>query len=194
MIYNSLTVNYTSSMAFNSLLFLSVAHLFYKTPRFLYLGGFRYYFPLTQVTFKLKCIILLEKFWMCLSEDRGGWQICGDTRFIEKYLSGNMKNALWRCKLFQWETSGSEENCYLSPKRSPRETRSWCILLWHVEDPGSRLSRNLNLGSLDSGEHPGNGVRVDHASVGFKKSWNILFLIPGQDENSLGTCEIFQDG
>lgn len=62
MIYNSLAVNYTSSVAFNSLSFLSVAHLFYKTPRFLYLGGFEYYFPLTQVTFKLKWIILLEKF------------------------------------------------------------------------------------------------------------------------------------
>lgn len=62
MIYNSLTVNYTSSVACNSLSFLSVAHLFYKAPRFLYQGGFGYYFPLTQVTFKLKCIILLENF------------------------------------------------------------------------------------------------------------------------------------
>lgn len=63
-----------------------------------------------------------------------------------------------------------------------------------MEDPGSRPSRNLNLGSLDSGEYAGNGVRLDHASVGFKKSQNILVFIPGQDENSLGTCEIFQDG
>lgn len=57
MIYNSFTVNYTSSVTFNSLPFLSVAHLFYKTPIFLYLCGFVYYFPLTQVTFKLKCTI-----------------------------------------------------------------------------------------------------------------------------------------
>lgn len=158
MIYNSLTVNYTS-VAFNSLLFLSVTDLFYKSPWFLYLGVFGCYFPLTQVTFKLKCIFLLEKFWVCLSEDIGGWQLCGDTLCIEKYLSGNMKNALWICKIFQWEKSGSEQNCYFSPKRSPCEARSWCIYLWHVEDPGSSPSRNLNLGSLHSGEYPGNGAR-----------------------------------
>lgn len=100
MIYNSLTVNYTSSVAFNSPSFLSVAHLFYRTPRFLYLCVFGYYFPLACITFKLKCTSLLEKFWMCLSEDIGGWQIFGEALFIEKYLSVNMKNALWYAKSF----------------------------------------------------------------------------------------------
>lgn len=28
---------------------------------------------------------------MCVSEDIGRWQICGDTLFIEKYLCGSMK-------------------------------------------------------------------------------------------------------
>lgn len=63
MIYNSLTVNYTTSVAFNSLSFLSVTHLFYKTQRSLCL-------PLdaTAPWYKqhLEFIILLEKFWTCL--------------------------------------------------------------------------------------------------------------------------------
>lgn len=95
MIYNSLTVNYTSSVAFNSPSFLSVAHLFYRTPRFLYLCVFGYYFPLACITFKLKRTSLLEKFWMCLSEDIGGWQIFGEALFIEKYI----EKYLWIWKM-----------------------------------------------------------------------------------------------
>lgn len=101
MIYNSLTVNYISSVTFNSLSFPSDVHLFYKTSRFLYLCSFGYYFPLTQITFKLKCTSLLEKFRMCFSEGMGGWQICDEAMFIKIYLSVNMKNALWVCKIFQ---------------------------------------------------------------------------------------------
>jgi len=74
MIYNSVTVNYTSSVVFNSLTFLSVSHLFYETPRFLYLRVLGYYFPLTQVTFKLKCIILLKKSFECV----GGYRRLAD--------------------------------------------------------------------------------------------------------------------
>lgn len=93
MIYNYISVNYISSVALNNLSFLSASHLFYKTLRFLYLGVFRYYFPLAQIAFILKCTSLLEKFWMCVSEGIRGWQICDEALFAEKYLSVDTKNA-----------------------------------------------------------------------------------------------------
>lgn len=124
-----------------------------------------------------------------LSEDVDGWQICDEALFFEKYLSVNMKNALWVCKIFQWKKPGSEQNCSFSPKRSQCETSSWHIHLSHVEDPGSRPSRNLNLGFLHSGGCPGNGTGLDHVSMGFKKSQTILFFFPGQHEDSLGTLK-----
>lgn len=66
MTYNSLAVNATSSVAFNGFSFLSLPCLFCKTHGYLYLGGVGYYFPLTQVPFKLNYIILLEKFRVSL--------------------------------------------------------------------------------------------------------------------------------
>lgn len=62
-----------------------------------------------------------------------------------------------------------------------------------MEDPGSSPSRSLNLCFLLAGECPGNGAWLDHDLVGFGRSQNILLFVPGQEENSLGTSEIFQD-